>query len=72
MLLEWVFVGSPAYSDSNGVSIHYELEGAGAPLVLQHGFTDSLQTWYDLGYVNVLKSDYQLILVDAARSWRKR
>lgn len=53
------------YADSDGVSIHYELEGAGAPLVLQHGFTDSLQTWYDLGYVDALKSDNQLILVDA-------
>ena len=27
------------YADSDGVSTHYELEGAGAPLVLQHGFT---------------------------------
>jgi pimeloyl-ACP methyl ester carboxylesterase len=34
-------------------------------LVLQHGFTDSLETWYDLGYVEALKPQYRLILIDA-------
>ncbi len=33
--------------------------------MLQHGFTDSLETWYDLGYVEALKSNYRLILIDA-------
>jgi pimeloyl-ACP methyl ester carboxylesterase len=32
---------------------------------LQHGFSDSLQTWYELGYVDGLKSDYRLILLGA-------
>jgi pimeloyl-ACP methyl ester carboxylesterase len=53
------------FANNQGVSIHYEVEGEGPPLVLQHGFTDSLQTWYELGYVGALKSDYRLILVDA-------
>jgi pimeloyl-ACP methyl ester carboxylesterase len=53
------------YANSQGVRIHYEVEGVGPPLVLQHGFTDSLQSWYDLGYVDALKPDYRLILVDA-------
>ena len=53
------------YADNQGVRIHYEVEGEGPPLVIQHGFTDSIQTWYELGYVNALKSDNQLILVDA-------
>jgi pimeloyl-ACP methyl ester carboxylesterase len=47
------------------VRVHYEVEGEGPPLVIQHGFTDSIQTWYELGYVDALKLEYQLILVDA-------
>ena len=54
-----------AHTSNRGVRIHYELEGTGQPLVLQHGFTDSLQTWYELGYVDALSHKYQLILVDA-------
>jgi pimeloyl-ACP methyl ester carboxylesterase len=53
------------FANNQGVCIHYEVEGNGPPLVLQHGFSDSLQTWYELGYVDGLKSDYRLILVDA-------
>jgi pimeloyl-ACP methyl ester carboxylesterase len=33
--------------------------------VLQHGFTDSLESWYEFGYVSALKPDYRLILLDA-------
>jgi pimeloyl-ACP methyl ester carboxylesterase len=53
------------YSINQGVRIHYHVEGDGRPLVLQHGFTDSLETWYDLGYVEALKSKHRLILIDA-------
>lgn len=53
------------FANNQGVRIHYEVESKGPPLVLQHGFTDSLQTWYELGYVDALKPDYRLILVDA-------
>jgi pimeloyl-ACP methyl ester carboxylesterase len=34
-------------------------------LILQHGFTDSLESWYELGYVDDLKREHQLILIDA-------
>lgn len=54
-----------AYADNQGVRIHYQVEGEGAPLVLQHGFADSLESWYELGYVPALRNDYRLILVDA-------
>lgn len=53
------------YADSQGVRIHYEVEGEGTPLVLHHGFTDSLQDWYEAGYIDALKQDYRLILIDA-------
>ena len=32
------------YSVNQGVRIYYRIEGEGQPLVLQHGFTDSLET----------------------------
>lgn len=53
------------YVDNNGVRIHYQVEGDDPPLVLQHGFTSSMRRWYLYDYVDALKSDYQLILVDA-------
>lgn len=54
-----------AYADSNGIRIHYQVEGDGPPLVLQHGYSDSLESWYDFGYVETLKSAHRLILIDA-------
>ena len=53
------------YAVNQGVQIHYQIEGDGQPLVLQHGFTDSLECWYELGYVEGLKPHYRLILIDA-------
>ena len=53
------------YANNNSVRIHYQVEGEGPPLVLQHGFTSSLQNWYAYGYVAALRQNYQLILIDA-------
>jgi len=53
------------YVTNQGVRIHYQVEGEGPPLVLQHGFAVSLEDWYDTGYVHALQHDYQLILIDA-------
>ena len=53
------------YATNQGVRIHYEVEGEGPALVLQHGGIDCLDTWYELGYVDALKAAYQLILIDA-------
>lgn len=53
------------YANNQGVRIHYEVEGAGPPLVLHHGTLGSWEDWKDWGYVDVLKRDHQLILVDA-------
>lgn len=53
------------YANSQGVRIYYQVEGAGPPLVLQHGFTGSLEDWYDRGYVEQLKRDHRLVLMDA-------
>jgi pimeloyl-ACP methyl ester carboxylesterase len=51
--------------DNNGVSIRYRVEGDGPPLVLQHGFTDSSETWYERGFVGALKPHYSVVLIDA-------
>ena len=53
------------YADNQGIRIHYQIEGEGPPLVLQHGFTQSVRDWYLAGYVDALKPAYQLILIDA-------
>jgi pimeloyl-ACP methyl ester carboxylesterase len=40
-----------SYADNRGIRIHYRVEGEGPPLVLQHGFTQSIDDWYEAGYV---------------------
>lgn len=47
-----------------GVRIHYEVEGVGRPLVLQHGLGQSGADWADAGYVDALKDMRQLVIVD--------
>jgi pimeloyl-ACP methyl ester carboxylesterase len=53
------------YANNQGIRIHYQVEGVGAPLVLQHGYSDSVGSWYEQGYVEALQSTHQLILIDA-------
>jgi pimeloyl-ACP methyl ester carboxylesterase len=52
------------YTLSSGFRIHYEVEGAGPPLLLYAGFTCTLRDWYDLGYVEALRHDHRLIMLD--------
>jgi len=52
------------YASNDGVKIHYEIDGKGPSIILQHGFGSSLESWYDNGYVKGLNQDYRLILVD--------
>ncbi len=53
------------YADNAGTRIHYEVIGDGPPLVLQHGFTQSIEDWAESGYVDALRPHYRLILIDA-------
>jgi pimeloyl-ACP methyl ester carboxylesterase len=55
------------YISNEGVKIHYEVEGEpGTPwLVMQHGSSGNLENWRAFGYVEALKKDYHLILIDA-------
>jgi pimeloyl-ACP methyl ester carboxylesterase len=57
-------VGRP-YTKSDGVRIHYEVIGDGPPLVLHHWTFSSLDGWNDLGYVDALRHQATLILIDS-------
>lgn len=53
------------FVNNNGIKIHYEVEGQGPPLMLQHGFGGRIKRWRFAGYTQELAKDYKLILVDA-------
>lgn len=53
------------YVDSAGASIRYVVQGRGAPVVLIHGYTGSVeQHWVVPGVVARLAQDYQVIALD--------
>lgn len=56
-----------AASAVNGeVEIAYDVQGAGEPLVLLHGFTSNRDSWRALGYVDALRRlGLRTILIDA-------
>lgn len=53
------------YVKSEDVQVHYEVEGEGSPLILQHGFTDDLNVWKDAGYTVALRPGRRLVLINA-------
>lgn len=54
-----------AYFDSNGVKIHYVVQGAGEPVVLIHGLTANIQMqWVMPGILSKLAKEYQVIALD--------
>lgn len=53
-----------SFVSNDGIRIHYEVEGNGPPLVLQHGLSDSIESWYEFGYVERLKDEFQLIMIE--------
>jgi pimeloyl-ACP methyl ester carboxylesterase len=54
-----------SYVNNQGVRIHYETIGQGPPLVMQYGQYFPLEVWHEYHYVDRLRDDFQLILVDA-------
>ena len=52
------------YANNNGVKIYYEVEGKGPPLVMLNGFSGSLEDWGEQGYVEFLRKNNTLILID--------
>jgi pimeloyl-ACP methyl ester carboxylesterase len=52
------------YTNNQGVKIHYEVTGKGEPLLLVHGMFVNWKTWRDYGFVEAMKNEYRLIMVD--------
>lgn len=50
--------------ESAGAAIHYQVEGRGRPLVLQHGLYQDLEVWRECGWTQGL-AGRQLVLIDA-------
>lgn len=55
------------YAENEGVRIHYETDGtAGAPTVLMHhGFLADLESWRSRGYVDRMRDQYRVLLMDS-------
>jgi len=51
-------------TERSGVAIHYDVEGRGLPLVLLHGGYTSSELWRLRGWVEILREERRLILVD--------
>jgi pimeloyl-ACP methyl ester carboxylesterase len=49
---------------NRGVCIHYEVVGDGPSLMLLHGGLSNLKSWYETVYLETLRDDYQLVLID--------
>ncbi|MEH0154323.1 alpha/beta hydrolase [Limibacter armeniacum] len=50
------------YLNFEGMTVHYQDEGTGIPLILLHGTASSLQTWD--GWRKQLRQDYRIIRLD--------
>ncbi len=53
------------YAENAGVRIRYEVYGSGPTLVLQHGFTQSIEDWIECGCMAALAPKYRVIPIDA-------
>jgi pimeloyl-ACP methyl ester carboxylesterase len=52
------------FFDSAGVQIHWIEEGAGEPVILVHGYTNTAQDWVRVGIFPELAKHYRVIAVD--------
>ena len=53
------------FFDSNGIRIHYIERGSGAPVILLHGNTGSVESWTGNGIFQEFEEDYRVIAFDA-------
>ena len=52
------------FVDSDGVRIRFHVSGKGPPVVLIHGFGESLEVWHQRGVVRALSPHYTVIAMD--------
>ena len=53
------------YVNNDGIRIYFEITGSGAPLILQHGLSDSIAGWRESGLVERLQDRHLMIMIDA-------
>ncbi len=53
------------FANNNGIKINYEVEGQGPPLLLQHGFSGTLDGWRTNGMIQALSKEYRCIFLSA-------
>jgi pimeloyl-ACP methyl ester carboxylesterase len=52
-------------TSADGLPIAYTVAGAGPPLVLVHGFTETADSWHEAGYVDrFLRAGRRVVLID--------
>lgn len=54
----------PYFTSQDGVRLHYDIEGAGPPLLLHLGAGGDSNLWREAGYVEPLSKSYACILFD--------
>jgi pimeloyl-ACP methyl ester carboxylesterase len=54
----------PVATAPDGVTIAYERQGSGPPLILLHGAGQTRRSWYDRGYVSRLEKSFTVITMD--------
>ena len=52
------------FFDSKGTRIRYQVWGKGQPVILIHGFGESLESWERTGVVRILSPHFQVIAID--------
>jgi pimeloyl-ACP methyl ester carboxylesterase len=53
------------YKSFDGTRIHYEIDGAGSPVLLLHGFTGTGDSWKEIPlYKELLAAGFKVILID--------
>lgn len=52
------------FFDSDGIRIRYQVWGKGPPVILIHGFGESLESWHRAGVVRALSPHFQVIALD--------
>jgi pimeloyl-ACP methyl ester carboxylesterase len=53
------------YAKNGDTKIHYNVEAEGTPLMIHHGLSGYYESWRTAGYLEPLKKQYKLILLDA-------
>ena len=65
LVLSTAWAAEDQYFDSDGVKIHYVVEGTGEPVILVHGFAASIPMQWQLpGIFSRLSQEYQVIALD--------